>query len=223
MSSRTRVLSAAKLDFYAAKSSMRTIVIMYIIPIVIGVAAKIPEFTLALTMILSVFAGGTVYSVHERSHSDKLYGILPLSKKEMILGRYLYALFIGVASAVLAIIFTYVISHAVNRELDAFTFLGVFALSFAYYFFAVGISYPIYLKFGFSKAYIFTMLPMYLIFLAAMLVMKKSANFAAGIGNFFGFFQSHLALIPICGIVLGLVFWVISMPVANLIYTRKEI
>jgi len=219
----SRVFNAAMLDFRASKSSMRNIVIMYVIPIIIGLAAKIPEFTLALTMVLSVFAGGYVFSVHEKSNSEKLYGILPLKKSEMIMGRYLYALIIGIISAALAIVFTLVISKIINYEYDTFTILGVFALAFAYYFFAVGIAYPIYLKFGFSKSYIFTMLPMYLIFLAFMLITKKVPNFAGSLQNFFGFFKDHLPLIPICGVVLGLVFLVISVAVANLIYTRKEI
>jgi len=211
------------LDFRASKSSMRTIVIMYVIPIIIGPAAKIPEFTLALMMVLSVFAGGYVFSVHEKSNSEKLYGILPLKKSEMILGRYLFATIIGLISSVLAIVFTLIISNAINVPISTFNFLGIFSLAFAYYFFAVGIAYPIYLKFGFSKSYIFTMLPMYLIFLAFMLVTKKVPNFAGSLQNFFSFFQDHLPLIPICGVVVGAVFLVISVAVANLIYTRKEI
>ena len=222
-SSISRILNATKLDIYTSRSSMRTIVIMYVIPIVIGVAVKIPEFTLGLTMVLSVFAGGYVFSVQERNHSDKLYGILPLKKSEMIWGRYLYALLIGVVSSILAIVFTLVISRIVKVDIPIFNFLGVFALAFVYYFFDMGIAYPIYLKFTFSKAYIFTMLPMYLIFLAAMLIMKKSKNFAQNLSDFFSFFQDHLPLIPIFGIVLGLIFFVVSALIANLIYTRKEI
>lgn len=53
------------------------------------------------TMVFAVTSCGTVFSTHEKSRSDKLYGILPLKKSEMIIGRYLYALIIGAVYVVI--------------------------------------------------------------------------------------------------------------------------
>jgi len=218
----TRVFSAVKLDFYAAISSMTTIIIMYVVAFVVGAASKLPVFTLGLTLIFGMFSAGLVFQVHEKNHSDKLYGILPLKKSEMILGRYLFALAVGLVNIVIAIVLTYLASMVRGVSLDGLQFWGVLSIGFVYYCFAVGTMYPLYLKFTFAKAYIVTSLPMYLIFLAAVLLSLKT-NILNDMTGFLDFFRNHLYLAPIFGLLGGLVLGAVSMLVANLIYTRKEI
>ena len=217
-----RVWNAARLDYFAAVSSLKTIVIMYILAFVVGTATKLPIFTLGLTMVFGVFSAGLVFSVHEKNHSDKLYGILPLKKSEMILGRYLFALAIGLANVVIAVALTYLAMIVRGTSLDALQFYGVLSIGFVYHCFSVGVMYPIYFKFTFAKAYIFTTLPMYLIFLGAMLISLKT-NILNQMGGFLQFFRDHLYLAPVFGLLAGLVLWAVSIAVANLIYTRQEI
>ena len=217
-----RALNATKLDFFAATSSMRTTVLMYVIALVVGVATGLPVFTLGLTMVFSIFTAGLVFSVHEKNHSDRLYGILPLKKSEMILGRYLFALVIGFANIVIAIILTLLASFIRSVDLDAFSFYGVLSIGFVYFCLAVGVMFPVYLKFTFAKAYVFTSLPMYLIFLGAILLSMKT-NVLDNMGGFLQFFRDHLYLAPVFGLILGLALLIVSMLIANLIYTRKEI
>ncbi|MCL2352112.1 MAG: ABC-2 transporter permease, partial [Firmicutes bacterium] len=82
----SRILNAAKLDFYASKSMLRLVSILVLFGVIIGVVSKGPDYMMMFIMIFGVTSGGSVFSVHEKSHSDKLYGILPLKKSEMIWG-----------------------------------------------------------------------------------------------------------------------------------------
>jgi ABC-2 type transport system permease protein len=217
-----RVLNATKLDFLAGKSALKMTAILLFFAVAIGALTKGPIYTMIFTMVFSVTSCGSIFSIHERSHSDKLYGILPLKKSEMILGRYLYALIIGAVYVVIAGILGCIVSRITGDSLDAFSYWATLALAFIYFSFAVGISYPIYLKFTFAKAYIFTMLPMYVI-AVLMLFLTKKTNFISDIGQVIRFFTDNQALIPILGILCGLILMTISALVANLIYTRKEI
>lgn len=190
--------------------------------VVIGAVSKGPVYTMLFTMVFAVTSCGTVFSTHEKNHSDKLYGILPLKKTEMIMGRYLYALIIGVVYAVLAGILGIIMSRITGTSLDFFSFWGTLMLAFIYFSFAVGISYPIYLKFSFTKAYIFTMLPMYVI-AVFILILTRRTNTISNISQIIRFFKDNQVLIPVFGILTALILLSVSVLIANLIYTRKEI
>ena len=84
-----RILNATKLDFMAGKSTLRLTALLLLFAIVIGALSKGPIYTMLFTMVFAVTSCGSIFPPHERSHSDKLYGILPLKKVEMIIGRYL--------------------------------------------------------------------------------------------------------------------------------------
>lgn len=217
-----RILNATKLDFFATKSSLKMTAILLLIGVVIGVVSHSPIYTMIFTMVFAVTSCGSVFPTHEKSHSDKLYGILPLKKSEMIVGRYLFALAIGAVYDLFAGILGFTMSRIMNVSLDPFTFWTTLMLAFIYFSFAVGVSYPIYLKFSFAKAYVFTMLPMYVIAVMILFLTKKT-NFISNLSQVMRFFTDNQALIPIFGILIGLALLSISALIANLIYTRKEL
>ena len=219
-----RILSATKLDFYAGRSMLIMTSVLMIVAIVVGVLAHGPEYGMILMMVFGVTSTGSVFSVHEKNHSDKLYGILPLKKSEMILGRYLYSLTIGVAYIATAGIAGFVMWQIMGAgaNMDAFTYWATLGLGFVYFCFATSVSYPIFLKFFFTKAYVFTMLPMYIIGIL-LLILSKKTNIASNLGQIVIFFRDHVYLAPVFGILGGLILLTVSALIANLIYTRKEI
>ncbi|GFP76638.1 ABC-2 transporter permease [Clostridium fungisolvens] len=217
-----RIINALKLDFFAGKSTLQLTAILLIPATLIGMISKGPIYTMIFTMVFAVTSSGTIFSIHEKNHSDKLYGILPLKKSEMIIARYLFALIIGTVYAVISGILGLVMSQVMDTRLDSFTFWSTLMLAFIYFCFAASISYPIYLKFSFAKAYIFTMLPMYVI-AVVILFMTKKTNFISDLDKVIRFFTDNPALIPIFGILIGLLLLTISGVIANLIYTRKEL
>ena len=220
-----RIKSAVKLDFYTMKSAQAgqmMIVIAIVISTLIGFATKQPVFTLAFFMVFAVFAGGTVFSTHEKSRSDRLYGILPLKKSEMISGRYLFALIIGAVSLALAIIISLVLTRILSANFNPLLYLTVLAAAFVYYCFAVGIAFPIYLKYSFAKAYVFTMVPIYAVFLIAFFLIRRT-GFLNSVGQSVSFFSNHQAMIPVIGVVAGLIMLTVSALIANIVYRGKEI
>jgi len=220
-----RILSATKLDFYAGKNMILVTAALAIIAIIVGLAAHGPEYAMFFTMIFGVTACGSVFSVHEKSHSDKLYGILPLKKSEMIVGRYLYGLIIGVVYIIFAGVLGAVMWALMgsSANLTALGYWATLGIGFTYFGFAMGVAFPMYFKFSFSKAYVFTMLPMYIIAVLFLVLTRKGSNFASDLAQIVKFFTDHMALAPIFGVLGGLILLTISLLIANVIYTRKEI
>jgi len=217
-----RTLNAAKLDFYAGKSMIGMTAILTVIAVIIGVASHGPDYAMIMMMIFGVTSSGSVFSVHEKNHSEKLYGTLPLKKNELIMGRYLYALIIGSVYITAAGILGFVMTKIMGLNFNFLEYWATIGIGFAYFCFAVGVAYPIYFKFSFSKAYIFTMLPMYII-AVAFLILTRKTNIAADIAQISKFFADHVYLAPIFGIAGGLLLLIVSAAIANLIYTQKEI
>jgi len=217
-----RILAATKLDFLAGKSMLRMISFLVLVGVAIGAVAHGPEYGMMFIMVFGVTSSGSVFSVHEKSSSDKLYGILPLKKSEMILGRYLYALIIGVAYVLVSGILGFVLSKIMGVDMGALTYWATIAIAFLYFGFATGIAYPIYFKFTFAKAYVFTMIPMYVI-VVLFLVLTRKGNLAGDLGRLADFFAPRVYLLPIFGVLGGLILLSVSALIANLIYTRKEI
>jgi len=217
-----RIRSAVKLDFFTAKSSMTFLVITFVISILIGAATKQPIISLFLVMVFATFLCGYVFSIEEKNHSDKLYGILPMLKSEMIAGRYIYAIIIGVTEAVIAGIAASVISMALKTPIDAVSYLTALSLSFLYFCFAISVAFPIYIKYSFSRAYVFTMLPMYLIVLIGVFLARRTAFFGS-LSQISHFLANVPVLIPVSGLVIGLALLTVSAFIANIIYSQKEI
>ncbi|MCL2833153.1 MAG: ABC-2 transporter permease [Treponema sp.] len=216
-----RILAATKLDFHSSVSGLRTAVLAFLIPVVIGAAVQNPSITMVFVMVFATYLAGFVFSVQEKNHMDKLYGILPLKKTEMIAGRYLYALIIGIVCILIALVLSVLINVFFRLKFDPFSFWVIFALAFLYYGFAAGVSFPVYLKFSFTKAYVFTMIPIYIVLFVVVLLLKTK-GFTDHLGRVIDFFTSNIYLVPVIGIIGGIVFLTASAMISNVIYTRKE-
>lgn len=217
----SNIQNAVKLDFYIVKSTYRMAALTYLISILFGFIAQ-PTIPIFLIMVFGVFFSGMVFSIYEKNHLNKLYGILPLGKADVVIGRYLYTFLFGIVQAILAGVISYVISRTTGVASDNFALTVTLFLSFIYFCFAVGIAFPIYFKAGFSKAYVFTMVPIYLIFIGVFFLSKKT-NALNGLKDILLYFSVHQVMLLLSGIGIGLILLVISGAVSYLIYRRSEL
>ncbi len=217
----SNIQNVVRLDFYTVKSIYRMTLITYFISILLGAVTQ-PIIPIFLIMVFGVFYSGMVFSIYEKNHLDKLYGILPLRKSDVVIGRYLYCFLFGITQAILAGIISYVISRATEIVPDNFAITATLSLSFIYFCFATGVAFPIYFKFGFSKAYIFTMVPMYLIFIGGVFLSRKP-NALNSFKNILLYFSAHQVLLLLSGIAIGLILFGISGIISLGIYKNYEV
>ena len=131
------------------------------------------------------------------------------------------------AIAIIAVIFigaiaTLILYRSLNIPMDTLSFLAVSGFSFAYYCFAVGIFYPIFTRFSFSKAYIFTIAPIFLLFFL-LIFLSKQPGFLIDMGVAVQFFSDHPYLLLLCCAVVGLVFLTVSFLIAYSLSRKKEL
>jgi len=233
----TRILNAVKLDFRTGRFYLTLYPLLFLVALLIGSVAKMPIFTVVLTIILAVFIAGGVFSINERNHGEKLYGTLPLQRRDVVLGRYVYGMALGIGGTIVAGLLGFLASKIAgvgmgsfgpNRgaimpaSYDGLLFWGALGAAFLYFCFALGVAFPIYYYFGFSKSYVFTMLPLYLVVLITLLITRK-LNLTLGPNSTIQWLADHTYWLPIFGVVGGLILVAISIVIATSIYSHKEI
>jgi len=218
-----KAIKALRLDYFTVRSLfLVTLGIGYVIAIALSVVVRQPVIAMIVAVIISVYTGGSIFQVHEKNNCNRLYAVLPLNKTAVVGGRYLYALVIGVINTILAAACSLIISQVIHAAISPLTFWAALSLMFVYYGFATGLSYPLLFAFSFAKASISTMAPWIIIIFILALLSKVPGAFD-GLNSIITYFQNHLFLMPIFGVIIGLILLSVSSVIANAIYTHKEI
>lgn len=224
-----RIIKSAKLDFYSANSTVLTLLLLCLLNIGLSFVLRNPYNSIMTSGLIAATLSGTIFLTHEGSHSGKLYGILPVKKHEVVIGRYIYGMTIGVINLIFAYILAVVVALTFNMQ-PSFTdmapnYLPLVALMFIYYCLSIGISYPLYFAIGYKKFMI--ILPVILNLLFQLYVFPfiyGSANSKGWLDKHWGFFtRPYLWLTIGIGFAIGLALIAISIVVAYMIYKRKEI
>ncbi len=207
------ILKSIRLDNYILKQYYRTFLFVYAIATVIAAFTKIPALTIGLVVFISAPYQGLYFSVYEKNNLSMLYGILPLRKNEFITGRYLYALAFGVANGIASGILAYIISLLANIQLSQVDFLAFASVAFVLFCLFVAVQFPIYLKFPFSKVYIYSNVPYYLLIPASIYVIRKT-TLLAQLPQILQTFTANPNLIWVTGLGLGLLLLLVSYAAA---------
>jgi ABC-2 type transport system permease protein len=215
------VFQALKLDYCIIKTSYSKLIVIYFISILLGIVTQ-PIMPIIMIMFFSVSFSGLAFSLIEKNACEKLYGILPVHKKEIIAGRYLYGFITGIVNLLISAMLAYIIAIFSKQQIGASALFLSITMVFCYYCFAVSISYPVYYKIGFSKSYIFITLPLYLIIILIAFLSEKT-NFTETINQFLQYFFDHYILFLLCGFIFSIFMLVFSAVVSHGIFKNKEI
>ena len=219
-----RVINTFRLEFFTARSILPLLTVGVIIGCLLGIVRR-PEVTALPVMVIGMFAGGTIFQIHERNHSGKLFGTLPVKRSDVVLGRYLYglmmALFTLAVGAVLIIVFWKTTGAGIQPPVTPFYIVSGLVGGWLFYHFAVSISYPLFIRLEFSKAYMFTMVPyMMLIIVTVYMIFKVHL---APLMSAFNYLQNHVVAWAFIGFGGGLALMAISCAISLLLYRNKEL
>ncbi|MDP4147153.1 MAG: acyltransferase family protein [Bacillota bacterium] len=168
------ILKSIKLDHHIMKSRYPMFMIAYILGTFLAVISKTPFFGALVVMIISAPLTGQYFSVYEKNNLEKLYGVLPLRKSEIVIGIYIYALCIVVINGIIAAIIAYIISFLTNKGISNTESLTYLSAAFFYVCLMIAVIFPLYFKFSFSKVYVFSNLPFYLVFIITFAFTRKT-------------------------------------------------
>ncbi|KLU63372.1 glucans biosynthesis protein [Peptococcaceae bacterium CEB3] len=205
----SNILKSIKLDHNIMKSRYPMFMIAYILGVFLAVISKTPILGAFVVMVISALLTGQYFSIYEKNSLEKLYGVLPLKASEVVIGRYLYALCIIVINGIIAAIVAYIISFLTHKGMNSDQSLTFLSGGFLYVCLMIAVIFPLYFKFPFSKVYIFSNLPFYLIFPITFALTKKK-NVLEQTGPKVQYLASHSNMIVVIGLCLGLILVALS-------------
>lgn len=218
------VFKSIRLDHYVLRAYYKAFLGVYVFATIIAVVFKAPEVAIPVVMVVAAPFISVYFLVYGRNNLSKLYGILPLGRSEVVIGRYTYALLFGILNEVFSGILATILSLILNVGISYLEFLTFFSASFLYVCLYISIQLPLYFRFPFSKVYIFSNLPVYLVAVSLMYLLKRT-NFLHQLSQVIQFLSSNQNMIwvIITGLGLGLTLVIISGSFSRLIYQKNEL
>ncbi len=195
-------------DIINLKQQAKVYLLIIAIWLVIGISSKDGGFFGMLICVFAIFLPITALSYDEKAKWDKYSLTMPVSKKEVVLSKYVLALAVSVVGFMISLVFNIVISKAFAESLSASAvYWGISILIFS-------IVLPLMYKFGVEKGRMLILIVFLIPALFAVFMSKLNVSHPSEV------FMSSLKFILPIFILLALI---ISVWASIKIYTNKEL
>ena len=168
----SNILKATKLDFSLVRPYFKVIGFTMLLPIAFAAINRSILTGVSFALRFIAMTTGYTFSITEKNSMERLYGILPVKKSEMVIGRYLFVLALGALALVVSLITQPIVLRVIGETVEktdiisaAIGGLFLFAL---YTVFQI----PGYYKFGSIKGRVFMYIPV-AGFLATLFLLPK--------------------------------------------------
>jgi len=168
----SNTLKAAKLDFSLVKPYIKVIGFTMLLPIAFAAINRSLLTGVSFAMCFIAMTTGYTFSVMEKNSMERLYGILPVKKSEMVTGRYFFVLSLGALALMVSLIAQPIVLRAMGETVGVYDIvsaaIGGLFLFALYTVFQI----PGYYKYGSIKGRVFMYIPV-AGFLATLFLLPK--------------------------------------------------
>lgn len=159
-----KTIKCCKLDFMMIKSYLvKNIILLLVISIFLSVMNKNVTMILGMMGIYGVMVLSYPFVLQEKNGIDNFYGTLSLNRKIIVRGRYLFTIGLGILSGVISLVSCIVLNKIMSFGMTIQEILFTAAIMFGIYIILASLQLPIYFKFGYTKAKMYAMIPIFLI------------------------------------------------------------
>jgi hypothetical protein len=147
----TNVTRVALLDLRTIAPSRRQIVFTPLL--VAAILFNRPEVVVpGLILLCASTTAGYPFMISDRADLETLYALLPVTRRAILLGHYLWALAIFLVTAGFGILAALVLARQQHIAFAGHTLATVVLLSWAAFALSVSIQFPLFICFGFTRA-----------------------------------------------------------------------
>lgn len=216
----TNILKIVKLDFALIKPYIKIMLIALASPLIIMYTTKDMVSGILFCMCFMAMTSGYTFSVAEKNDLSRLYGLLPISRNNIVTGRYLFILMEGVILNLVGITANAIILTItkVNFTVDD-VLIGISVGHFIYFFFTA-IQLPLFYKFGGIKGRFLSFLPFIGIFSTSEVAKRMSSDKLAELSSI-AILNNPYGLLAI-SILTSIIFYCISIEISQRIYSRID-
>ena len=121
------IWKSAKLDFSLVKPYVKTICFTMILPVVFAAVNRSLLTGISFAMCFIAMTTGYTFSITEKNAMERLYGILPIRKSDMVIGRYIFIIIMGLTALVFSLVSHPVILIILGETVSVFDFMSAAA------------------------------------------------------------------------------------------------
>ena len=214
----SNILKSTKLDIALVKPYFKTICFTLLLPIVFAAINRSLLTGVSFAMCFIAMTTGYTFSITEKNSMDRLFGILPVRKSELVIGRYVFVLAMGLLSLIISLIAQPLVLKVLGETVGVFDIVtaaiaGVFL--FALY---TVFQIPGYYKYGSIKGRVFMYIPVAGFLITLLLITK----IPVGENNLLFTVINSPVLLILLAAIFAIVMYVVSILVSIRILKNKE-
>lgn len=215
----SNVLKSTKLDIALVKPYFKTICFTLLLPVVFAAINRSLLTGVSFAMCFIAMTTGYTFSITEKNHMDRLFGILPVHKSELVIGRYVFVLMLGLISLVVSLIAQPLVLRALGEKVTADDMVAAAAAGLLLFALYTVFQIPGYYKFGSIKGRVFMYIPV-AGFLMTLLVLSEVPGVGSSMMAMIG---SSPVLLAVSAILLVGVMYAVSIFLSIKIMKNKEV
>ncbi|WP_213818257.1 ABC-2 transporter permease [Garciella nitratireducens] len=220
-----KILSFVRLDFAALKPYSKSLYMYAMIVIFVGVTNDSLNVVFAMVMVGLPMILSYPFAISEKNSLDTLYSTLSLGRRDVVIGRYVFVFVIEMIAIAALLILAVIKSNFSPLDMtieETFLYLSVLSMMFSI---IISFQYPVFFKFGYTKAKLYTYIPLLLTFLiiGVLPTIMTRLNIKINWQAINQILMKNSMLTVLLPILIGVISLLISCMVSMKIYERKDI
>ncbi len=216
----TSVLKIIKLDYALIKPYIKIILIALLSPIVIMFTMKDVISGTLFCMCIMAMTSGYTFSVAEKNDLSRLYGLLPISRNDIVTGKYLFIFIEGIILNLIGISANAIVLTILKVNFTPGDILVGFSVGHVVYCFFTAVQLPFLFKYGGIKGRFFTFIPFLGIFSISEIAKRMSPDKLAELSSIAIINNPYGMLVS--SILFSIIIYCISVGISQKIFCRLE-
>ncbi len=214
----SNIWKSAKLDFSLVKPYVKTICFTMILPVVFAAINRSLLTGISFAMCFIAMTTGYTFSITEKNSMERLYGILPIRKSDMVIGRYIFIIIMGLTALIFSLIAHPVILTILGESIGIVDYISAAVIGIFLFALYTVFQLPGYYKLGSIKGRVFMYIPVAGFLITLLLITKSPVGESKLL---FTIFNSPV-LLMLLTIIFVIVMYIVSILVSIKILKNKE-
>lgn len=214
----SNIWKSAKLDFSLVKPYVKTICFTMVLPVVFAAINRSLLTGISFAMCFIAMTTGYTFSITEKNSMERLYGILPIRKSDMVIGRYIFIIIMGLTALIFSLVLHPVILTILGESISIFDYISATVIGIFLFALYTVFQLPGYYRFGSIKGRVFMYIPV-AGFLITLLLITKSP---VGESKLLFTVINSPILLMLLAVIFVIAMYIVSILVSIKILKNKE-
>ena len=168
----SNIWKSAKLDFSLVKPYVKTICFTMVLPVVFAAINRSLLTGISFAMCFMAMTTGYTFSITEKNAMERLYGMLPIRKSDMVIGRYIFIIIMGLSALIFSLAAQPVILTILGENISISDFINAAVTGIFLFALYTVFQLPGYYKLGSIKGRVFMYIPVAGFLITLLLITK---------------------------------------------------